>query len=345
MTANDSRGWRWVERFASANLEEVTKQAGFDPGPNDLKAICKLSRSFIQRHRNYRTLSARRSSIVKARPYNAPAKSIEGLFGVLEGGVFSMLPGWIGGNRMDKKTANIGKAPTPYPGDEESFRRDLALMIEAYETHPQSGTLRGRSPRQAFADAVAAGWERMDIDPDALRAAFARNEVRTVNQGAFSYKSEHYTAREIQRLAAGTQVCVRVPLFGDRSRLPVLDIKGRFICMAEPDRPFDALDPAGAREAAVRVREHKEALAEMRRNVDPVDLIDRVRQVVAKEAPAPIPESAAVIQHDATLARIGREMAVPAPEREAARRDAYEREQEEFARNLDRLLELKRASG
>ena len=480
-------GWSWVERLASEHLEEATKRAGFDPGPERLKAVCRLSRSFVDRRRNYRrvanyagdrkrwfdkdmprilrtragrepmeivigdvhhmdvqmrrpdgrtftpkiiawqdwatnqifaypiflkkggavrrehvieayiamvmdplwgvpgflyldngseyscwaeliddaqklntdvrdlasdpalakSIRARRSSIVKARPYNAPAKAIEGLFGVLEGGVFSMLPGWIGGNRMDKKTANVDKAPPTYPGDEQAFRRDLALMIEAYETNPQSGALRGRSPRQAFADAVAAGWERRPIDPDALRATFARTEIRTVAQGGFSYKGTRYTAREIQRLPAGTKVCVRVPLFGDMDRLPVLTLEEKLIGYAERDRPYDALDPAGAIEAEARVSEHKRALAEMRRNVDPVDVRERVRRLVAKEAPAPVPADAPVIHwDDGTLERIGREMAVPAAEREATRQDAYEREQEEFARNVDRLNALaKRASG
>ena len=287
-------------------------------------------------------LKARRSSIVKARPYNAPAKTIEGVFGVLEGGFLSMIPGWIAGNRMAKKTANVGKKPAPYPGDEAAFRRDLELMLDAYETHPQSGVLGGKSPREAFAKAISEGWERMDAKADELRAIFAKDEERTVSQGSFSVNGTRYTAREIQRLPAGTRVWVRVPLFGGVSRLPVLNDDGSLLCIAERDVPFDALDAAGAREAAARVRENRRGLAEMRKNVDPVDMRERIRHLVTEEAPAPIPNSAGTIRVVGTMADIGTAMETSAPQTKAARADEYEREQAQFARNLDRLLETKR---
>ncbi|MEQ8194315.1 MAG: hypothetical protein RIB59_07480, partial [Rhodospirillales bacterium] len=56
-------------------------------------------------------LKARRSSIINAKPYNASAKVIEGTFGFLERIIFSTFPGHIGGNRTNKKTANVGKLP------------------------------------------------------------------------------------------------------------------------------------------------------------------------------------------------------------------------------------------
>ncbi len=86
----------------------------------------------------------------RAQPYNAAAKAIEGMFGVLERTVYSALPGWIGGNRMVKKTANVGRAPVPYPHGKAEFLRDLNIALEAFETMPQSGQLNGRSPREVF---------------------------------------------------------------------------------------------------------------------------------------------------------------------------------------------------
>ena len=64
------------------------------------------------------------------------------------------------------------------------------------QPHPQTGTLGGKSPRAAFAEAVHAGWQRMDADPHALLAAFAHTETRIVKQGSFRYKGQPYTARE-----------------------------------------------------------------------------------------------------------------------------------------------------
>ena len=250
----------------------------------------------------------RRSTIVRSLPYNAPAKAIEGLFGVLEGGVLSMLPGWIGGDRMKKRTANVGKEPAPYPGGEDEFRRDLAVALEAYETHGQGGVLAGRSPRQVFAAAVEEGWQRRDVDPDALRAVFARTEARVVSQGAFSFGGANYTARPIQRLPAGTRIAVRIPLFGDKSQLPVLDHRGELMCIAALDSPFDALDPAGAREAGRRRREARAGIEAMRGETHAVDMGERLQGLVAKEEPAPVPESAGVIRLGEALGDIGREL-------------------------------------
>lgn len=291
------------------------------------------------------SLNARRSSIIKSLPYNAPAKAVEGLFGVLEGGVLSMLPGWIGGNRMKQKTANVGKKPAPYPLGEDEFRRSLALALEAYETHPQDGVLGGKSPRQVFAAGVEAGWERMDVNPDALRAVFARPEARTVTQGAFSYGGVKYTARAIQRLPAGTRIAVRIPLFGDKSRLPVLDHRGGFVCVAEPDQPYDALDPEGAREAARRAAEARAGIEDMRRETHPVNMEERLQALVSREPPAPVPESAGTIRLSGVLQRIGREMKIPPADRTAIEDAAEEQARAEQRALRTEVLNKLRANG
>ncbi len=52
-----------------------------------------------------------RHAVSKARPYNARAKQIEGVFGIIERFFFSMMPGWIAGDRTNKRTHNVGQAP------------------------------------------------------------------------------------------------------------------------------------------------------------------------------------------------------------------------------------------
>ena len=285
-------------------------------------------------------LTLRRSAIVKSLPYNAPAKAIEGLFGVLEGGVLSMLPGWIGGNRMKKKTANIGREPAVYPHSEDAFRRSLAVALAAYETHPQQGVLGGHSPREAFAAAVEGGWQRMDVDPDALRAVFAKTEPRVVNQGVFSVGGVKYTARVLQRLPAGTPIAVRVPLFNDKSQLPVLDRHGQFLCVAEPDRPYDALDPEGAREAARRYREARRGIEDLRSETHPVNLEARLERLVAREAPAPQPPSAGIIRLSDTLHDVGRALSQAPGERSALEEDAEAQKRAAWRAVADDVLEI-----
>ena len=55
--ANTEYGWRWVARMASAKLQALTVAAGFDPGPDELRRICKLTRSFVERGRRYRAVA------------------------------------------------------------------------------------------------------------------------------------------------------------------------------------------------------------------------------------------------------------------------------------------------
>ncbi|MEQ8960850.1 MAG: hypothetical protein RLP02_23495, partial [Coleofasciculus sp. C2-GNP5-27] len=221
-------------------------------------------------------LKARRSSIINAKPYNASAKVIEGTFGFLERIIFSTFPGHIGGNRTNKKTANVGKLPAPYTAGENQFRRDLAVGIEYYETYPQYGFLKGKSPRQVFTDAVAKGWQRMDIDHERLPWAFTRPEKRTISQGGFSYKSRRYTGPEIERLQAGTSIIVHVPICGGIEELPVHTADGVF-CRATVDIFYDASDTNGAREASRRQRANKQAITEMKRDVVDIDMLEDQR--------------------------------------------------------------------
>ncbi|MEX2617282.1 MAG: helix-turn-helix domain-containing protein [Alphaproteobacteria bacterium] len=281
---------------------------------------------------------ARSSAIIKARPYNAPAKAIEGGFGVLEGGVFSMLPGWIGGNRMKKKTANVGREPKPYPHGEHRFREDLANALAAYETTPQSGFLAGLSPRQKFAEAVEAGWQRMDIEETALRAVFARTVSRKVSQGAFTLNNVSYTSREIQRLPAGTQIYIRVPVSGDLSQLAVCDRHEKYIGLAVPDVAFDILDPAGAREAAKRQSVNRRAINEMRGDVDPVDMRAELKRLAERADAAPVPESAGTIRLSDTMRAIGRDMAATPGERKAIERAQAEADRQAFRDASDKFL-------
>ena len=263
----------------------------------------------------------------KPRPYNASAKSIEGAFNTLERGVFSMLPGWIGGNRMDKKTHNIGQASKPYPHGEAAFRKDLDICIEAYETNPQTGLLNGRSPRQAFNEAVAAGWRRMDVSRGAVLAAFARDESRTVRQGSFSYDGRRYTARELWSLPAGTRLHLRVPIFGNREEIPVMGKDGGLLCMAAAETLYDVLDTEGAREAGRRLSTARSGVKALGAGIDPLDMQEELTGLVAQEAPATVPESVGVIRLGEGMEAVGRAL-----ERSPAQRRADEDEDEEISR-------------
>ena len=275
-----------------------------------------------------RALYARREGIIRAKPYNASAKSIEGTFNVLEKGVFSTLPGWIGGNRMAKKTANVGQAPAPYPHGEEAFRRDLQNCIIAYETRPQSGQLQGRSPRQVFEEAIAAGWKRVDVDRGALLAAFSRDDSRVLKQGGFTYAGRRYTAPKLQERPAETTLHLRPPIWGNQDGIPVIDQDGSLLCVAWADVRYDVLDSEGAAEAGRRLKRAKAGVKAMRADVDPIDMRARLASKAEREGPGPIPESAGTIRLDPAQEAAGRVLARTPAERRAA--EAEEEKQEEI---------------
>ncbi|QJP12372.1 hypothetical protein G3545_01050 [Starkeya sp. ORNL1] len=88
----------------------------------------------------------RSSQIVRARPCNASAKAIEGIFGILEQRYFCALLGWAGGDRTNKKTAKVECPTEPFPGTLQDLRIQIAACLTLYEHKPQRGDLNSRSP-------------------------------------------------------------------------------------------------------------------------------------------------------------------------------------------------------
>ena len=225
-------------------------------------------------------------SIVRAQPCNAAAKSIESAFARLEKGVFSMLPGHIGGDRMRKKTANIGREPVPYPHGREAFERDLRNTLTVYETKPQGGQMEDRSPRDACEAAVAEGWRAVTIEPEALLAAFARDASRVMGRDGFKWAGRTYRAPELDAVAAGTPLHLRVPIFSGTDAISVM--RGEeLLCVAWPDAAYDALDTAGARDAAGRHAAARRAVKAARGDTEPLDLRELLDRMAANAGGTP----------------------------------------------------------
>ncbi len=278
----------------------------------------------------------RSRSVVRSLPYNAAAKAIEGVFGKLESGALSMIRGHIGGDRMNKPTANLGRKPEPFPGGEAEFRRVFALGMEWYETKPQNGTLKGRSPRQAFSEFVGAGWQPTVMELAELRIVLSRPVTRTIRQGGFRFKRAWYTAEALWGRAAGTRVPVLVPLVGGHDSLAVRDENGGFLCWAERERPFFPIDTEGSAESGRRNRAAAETMRNLRKGVPRVDLEELMADLVAREDPAPTPEIGHVIRVSDDIEKIARAGAASPEDRRKAEEAEYERRRaEDLARWRD----------
>lgn len=264
----------------------------------------------------------RTSNIIRAKPYNAAAKPIEGIFSVLERTVFHTIPGWIGGDRMKKKTANVGRDPDPYPGAFDDLREEITRALALYEIRPQRGALAGKSPITVWNEAIAAGWGATAVDQKALLIAFSDAKEKTVSQGTITHKGRRYTCRELLAFH-GDKVTALIPKYGEWSAIPLKDRNGTIIGFAEEDRPFALLDPEGAREAERRSTEKKRAIRDLRRSVPAVDpRVERAALVSDLPAIAPPPVAAVIGLTDET-ARIAERITETTAERaERKTRDA-----------------------
>ena len=137
-------------------------------------------------------------AIIRARPYNAPAKPIEGAFAVLET-YLSAMPGWIGGNRMVKKTQNVGKAPEPYPGNLEDFHADFDNALKWYHATPQGkkSNLAGLSPNQAYQAQIDAGWRPVSCHREVLIYAMSETLTTKVHNKGIQVDGTWYEAPEL----------------------------------------------------------------------------------------------------------------------------------------------------
>lgn len=244
---------------------------------------------------------ARSSHIVRALPYNAPAKPIEGLFNVLESRFFSRIPGWIGGDRMRKKSALVGREPDPFPGDFDALRDALNGELAAYHGMPSGkrSALKGLSPNGAFKRAIDAGWGMTAVDPNALRLAFSRPERRDVSQGSIRYGGHLWTADALYAYP-GDHVTLLAPKYEEQEQLAVLDDAGNFLCVVEPDTAYGYLDPGGAQESARRRLIQNKAYRALDHSVPNVNSGQELRSALAAlPAPPQAPVFAQIAPSDA----------------------------------------------
>jgi hypothetical protein len=130
----------------------------------------------------------RDSQIIRALPYNAAAKPIEGWFGRFEQAYLRTCPGWIGDDRMNPARPQMGKLPAAFEGGFDSFQGQFFKLLHAYEHFPQTGALEGQTPAKAFEGFVKSGWAATTISPEQLLTVFTHPETRIVNQGYISIK-------------------------------------------------------------------------------------------------------------------------------------------------------------
>lgn len=281
--------------------------------------------------------------ITKAQPYNAPAKGLlEGAFAILEQKYFSKIPGWIGGDRTRKKTANVGKPPAPFPGSQAELYKAILQAVALYNDTPRAGRLGGLSPNEKFRRFAAAGWGPVPFRKGALDGAFCEILSRRIHGGKFRYNNAVYYDDALTNPMVGEWVEIRVPLFGDRDRVMVFDQHRRFVCDAFPETTFAHDDKAGAVESSRRRKVARDHIRAMKRQTHRIDSLAILAEETAAIEPLPIPEPVGAIGFDPETEKAGRELAKSPSQRRNERTEAEDRRMAEWDANMEKL---KRVNG
>jgi hypothetical protein len=218
-----------------------------------------------------------RPAVLRAAPYEAQTKPIEGMFSLLERKYFAMLPGYVGGDRMRKKTQNIGQEPEPFPGSWEDFHGAIDTLLATYHATPQHGSLGGLSPNGILQNFIESGWPgTWKVDEKALLLAFAEHDTRIIGAkrpGCVEYNTLFYYHDSLLGYT-GMRLPVAYPRHDPRF-LFIFPPKQKVIC-AIADMQFAFWDPdnTGAKEKQRRKLALLRIVSERRRHCDRLDLIE-----------------------------------------------------------------------
>lgn len=222
-------------------------------------------------------LSSREFGLTLAKPYTPTSKgSIEGFFNILEG-IFRGLPGWIGGRRDNKKSANKGKVVAPYSKGLDQLVADIHACVAIYNSREQSAGSRiaGMSPKEVYEiKALASGFRPRHFSELAFDLTFSTSETKIVNQSAVTIGGRDFHGDYLHGLMPGERVEVLLPLRRG--------VDHAWINITGGDRqPINAApvfaygDRTGAKYQAILEGKSKQAVAAMGRDIDPdISLFD-----------------------------------------------------------------------
>jgi hypothetical protein len=192
-----------------------------------------------------------RSGVTRSQPYNAPGKiGIEGAFAALEE-VVAMLPGYISGDRMNKRTPKLGKQ-TPAWGSAAEFEAAFTHALAFWHNKKQAGNLKGKSPNEVYAAALEADWRGTPIEREDLIFAMSETLQRKVQTCGVEvdgqwYEGDAFAELRTQKITVrfaswATDRIIYAPNFPDPAGMVWI----------ERATLYHPLDEAGAREAARR---------------------------------------------------------------------------------------------
>lgn len=230
-------------------------------------------------------LNGRSSRVIRAQPYNAAAKPVEGWFHHIEGHYLAHIQGWHGGKLGAPRRPARGKLPAPFEGGFEAFCKLFFGLLRSYEVVEQQGQLKGLSPRTCFERHVQDGWAATIMEQQDVLSVFCRTETRVVRQHGLSLDGRTWNCRELDAYFDRT-VTVKVPVLGlGFNELWVGDAQGEFIGIARPDVEHRFDDTRQAQHSSDRKSAAVAAVRRMQKSLPTLDVADQVLALGTAEPP------------------------------------------------------------
>ena len=221
-------------------------------------------------------------TIIRALPYNAPAKPIEGAFGILEK-FFALLDGHIGGDRMKKKTPKLGKTGYVWP-NLSALERAIEEAVAFYRNSPQQGNLKGKSPNQAKRDYIDQGWKATGVSREALVLAMSESRSGKVTNQGIQIDKVFYDGAALIPYRNQKATVRYAPWAPERI---ILEVSEKEIAWVERAPIFHPADAEGAKRASrmngILARHVKDLKAE----TTPLNMVEEIARHNATQEPAP----------------------------------------------------------
>jgi len=228
-----------------------------------------------------------RTRVIRALPYNASAKPIEGMFAKLEKNLQD-IPGHTGGDRMNKKTERVGRPTKAFPGTIAQLTTIIQGRISEMESRPSRGHLNGRSSLQAYEEAIKQGWRPITVDPREILTVFADDRVCRISKGVIQFDSRRWACHEMASYFQD-KIIARVPRFWRAEKLPLMDIKtGKLVGIAEPVESFAFDDSRGAMLSKQVDKDRRSAIRVLDRSAPNLDTVEEGLRIAAKLQPPSI---------------------------------------------------------
>ncbi|MGV8936991.1 MAG: hypothetical protein ACOH2J_07685 [Allorhizobium sp.] len=211
-----------------------------------------------------------RNRVIRAKPYNAAAKHVEGWFRQFNQQHARHIEGWRDDDPMNPKRPQLGKLHDPYPHGFDAFCEEFFSHLVAYENMPQKGQIK-TSPALAFKAHVRNGWQASILDANLLLTVFTTPETRVVKKHGIDVRGLPWTCDGLLEFF-GRTVVVHIPKYHGFAELLVTDESGHEIGIAVADQAFDVLDERGSKESARRVTVRNKALTKLGKSVPDIDV-------------------------------------------------------------------------